>query len=334
MDRIADARALERVVGSRPAAGTLKSIDHLDPHCATLLAHSPLSVLGHPDAYGLRARVVGGTPGALAPAGDRRLAVPDEPGTPGPRALLTLVPGRSETLRVNGWAAEGGIAVDEAFLHCGKAVLRSGLWHPPASVAADGGGAGEGAPDATALGFLAAAPFAVVVSADAAGAADASPRGDPAGFLHLVGPATVAVPDRPGNRRTDTFHNVVERPAVALLALVPGDDRVLELSGTARLTADPGLLAPMAVQGRAPAAALLIDIERWWLAGSATLRAARAWDPDGHVPADRLPRPARVWADHVRRNGDPGLAARVARAAVSERLLGATVARDYRTRLY
>ena len=46
-----------------------------------------------------------------------------------------------------------------------------------------------------------------------------------AGDLRLLGPTTVAIADRPGNRRTDTLHNIVGTPEVALLVLVPGDER-------------------------------------------------------------------------------------------------------------
>jgi hypothetical protein len=317
----------------------LKSIDHLDQHCTTLLAHSPLSVLGYPDDQGLRARLVGGAPGALRAVGDGGLTVPGDPGLSGSRALLTLLPGRSETLRVNGRASAGGLIVEEAFLHCGKAVLRSGLWQSPTAPTPTGPADvaeefGEGPPGPAARAFLAAAPFVVTVSTDRHGDADASPKGDPAGFLVAAGSGTVAVPDRPGNQRMDTIYNVLDRPEVALLALVPGDDRTLELSGTARLTDDPALLERMAVRGRSPKIAVLVDVKRWWLADSPALRAADPWNPARHVPDARLPKPATVWADHVRLNRTGGLAARSARALISAPVMDAALKVDYRTNLY
>lgn len=338
MGTIVDVPSLERAVGGRSSMAMLKSIDHLDPHCATLLAHSPLSVLGHPDEQGLRARLVGGAPGALRPVGSAAgtvgLTVPGDPGLPGSRALLTLLPGRPETLRVNGRASAGGLIVEEAFLHCGKAVLRSGLWQTPTGPADVAEEFGEGPPGPAARAFLAAAPFVVIVSTDRDGAADASPKGDPAGFLVAAGSGTVAVPDRPGNQRMDTLYNVLERAEIALLALVPGDDRTLEISGTARLTDDPGLLGRMAVRGRSPKIAVLVDVRRWWLADSPALRAADPWNPARHVPEGRLPSPAKVWADHVRRGRTGGWAARGARALVSEKVLAPVVGLDYRRNLY
>ncbi|WP_397209413.1 pyridoxamine 5'-phosphate oxidase family protein [Nocardioides sp.] len=47
-------------------------------------------------------------------------------------------------------------------------------------------------------------------------------------------------------------HNLLERPAVTVLAMSPGDDRVVEVRGRARLTTDPALLATMAVQNQVP----------------------------------------------------------------------------------
>src|SRR3954464_4117127 len=66
--------------------------------------------------------------------------------------------------------------------------------------------------DAPCRAFIAASPFVLVASADAAGALDISPKGDPAGFVRVLDDATLAIPDRTGNRRADTFRNVLERP--------------------------------------------------------------------------------------------------------------------------
>src|SRR5215204_1770546 len=48
-------------------------------------------------------------------------------------------------------------------------------------------------------------PFVVISSASATGAMDVSPKGDPPGFVRVLDPKTLAVPDRPGNHRGDTF---------------------------------------------------------------------------------------------------------------------------------
>src|SRR3954451_17049810 len=57
--------------------------------------------------------------------------------------------------------------------------------------------------------FIMRSPFVLIASSDASGAIDVSPKGDPAGFVHILNDTTLAIPDRPGNRRADTFRNVL-----------------------------------------------------------------------------------------------------------------------------
>ncbi|WP_338112442.1 pyridoxamine 5'-phosphate oxidase family protein [Rhizobium gallicum] len=64
--------------------------------------------------------------------------------------------------------------------------------------------------------FIAHAPFVFVASAGADGMLDVSPKGDPAGFVKVLDKRTLAIPDRPGNRRLDTFRNVLSNPNVGL----------------------------------------------------------------------------------------------------------------------
>lgn len=346
MSVVCDLADLERAVGGRSQAALLKSIHALDRHCVTLLSHAPLAVLGYEDGEGtLRAAAVGGSPGFAHPSSPEHLELPlpadAVPG--GSAALLVLLPGWPETLRVNGTVTDGGVAVGEAFLHCGRAVVRSELWSAGtgASTAGPGGVGLAGAPlDTAARAFLATSPFAVLVTRDAEGGADASPKGDPAGFVHVTGEATgaagatVAIPDRPGNRRMDTFHNLVERPEIAVLALTPGDERSLELTGRARITTDEALRAELAERGKTPKAALLVDVEQWTLAHSPAVAAARPWDAARHVRAEDLPRAGQIWADHVKLNDSAGLGARIGRALVNGRLLDASVRMSYKHGLY
>ncbi|UKD57867.1 pyridoxamine 5'-phosphate oxidase family protein [Amycolatopsis sp. FU40] len=325
---------LERVVGERPLPVMMKSIDRLDPHCLALLAHSPAAVLGYVDAEGRqRAGLVGGTPGFAEAESTSRLRLPAPPSAaPGTgAALLVLVPGWRETLRINGTLAEDGLLVEEAFLHCGKAVIRSNLWGPaaaPGDAVEEGSVLGPAAAD-----FLAAAPFAVIASRDGAGRADVSPKGDPPGAARMIGPATAVLADRPGNRRTDTFHNVVERPEVAVLAVVPGDLRTLEITGKAAVSTDAGLRESTAERNRTPKAVLKVDVETVRLAQNSALRDSGLWDPARHVDPADLPRPSTVWTDHLKLNETAGAAAKLVRDGVDERLLRAGLDEDYRQNL-
>ena len=62
--------------------------------------------------------------------------------------------------------------------------------------------------------FIARSPFVLVSSSDAQGRMDVSPKGDPPGFVRVLDERTLAIPDRLGNRRADTFKNEIGRAHV------------------------------------------------------------------------------------------------------------------------
>lgn len=336
---ICDVDGLEATIGEQPLAALMKSISEIDDHCAAILALSTAAVVVHLDRDGvLHAAVVGGQPGFARPDTPGHLAFATQPARPetgSAAALLFLVPGWRESLRVNGRIDETGMVVEEAFVHCGKAMIRSDLWSAAETTTnARQGDSESDRLDEAHRAFLSTAPFAVLGSCDEDARADASPKGDPAGFVVVLDDRTVALPDRPGNRRTDTFHNLVERPAVTLLAMSPGDDRVLEIRGRARLTTDPALLARMAVQNQVPKLALVIDVEHSSLRVSDAVQAADLWNPATHIAEGALPRAAKIWADHVKSSDRRGLAATAVRTGVSEAAVRAGIAVDYRQNLY
>ncbi len=109
--------------------------------------------------------------------------------------------------------------------------------------------------------FLAASPFTFLSSRDGDERADTSPRGDGPGFLQVLDGATLALPDRRGNKRADTLRNLMTCPDVSLAALLPGSREVLHLRGTARVSTDPALLATMALRDKPPHAAIVVHVE-------------------------------------------------------------------------
>lgn len=328
---------LEAVVGGRPAAIMLKSIRFLDEHCRRFLTCSPFAVLGTTTGDGsLQTIALGGAPGVTAPRSDTVLTLGDLSGRDvvdgAPAGLIALVPGYGETLRINGrLRVDDGAAtldVEEAFLHCAKAILRSELWVTPEAPAT-----GDDEPGPAIDAFLADAPFVVLVSTDAEGHADASPKGDPRGLIRQIDDHTIAIADRPGNRRTDTLHNLMDDPRLALLAIRPGSQDVVELRGTARVRTDGALLESMRLRNRTPKAAIVLDVEHRELRHEPAVADADLWNPTRRIADGALPRAATIWADHVRRNTDAGTGAKVARRLVSTTALAAGVAYDYRNNL-
>ena len=167
--------------------------------------------------------------------------------------------------------------------------------------------------------FIARAPFLALATAGDAGA-DCSPRGDAPGFVQVPDAHTLLVPDRAGNNRIDTLRNVVARPAVGLLFLVPGVDETLRVNGDARISTDPALRERFAVGARAPRTVLVIAVREAFVQCSRALVRSSLWDPTRHVPRDALPSLGRMLADHTGGRVDADAYDRDAAARVRETL--------------
>ncbi len=143
-----------------------KELDRLDPHCRRFIELSPFVVLASSGADGaLDASPRGGAPGFVKAPDEHTLLIADAPGNhrldtlenivaTGRLGLLFMIPGVDETLRVNGKAVLSTdpslieqaaddrrrpvvviqVQVEQAYLHCAKAFMRSRLWSPQAQV--------------------------------------------------------------------------------------------------------------------------------------------------------------------------------------------------------
>lgn len=333
MSDIDSIAGLEAILGRAPPAVSLKVIDHVDATAQRWLASSPLMFAGLGSAGRMAITPGGGEPG-FATACSATLSVPlaalDDPAPAVPGASfgsLFLVPGIGETLRINGRVASTGdgvaqIAVEECYVHCAKALIRSGFWSAaPADTA-------PGTPDA----FAAAACFMALATMDAKGGADLSPKGDPAGSMAHIEGDQLWFADRPGNRRTDSFRNLIGQPHIAAALLIPGTPCIAIVRGTAMLTDDGTARATFAVQGKVPLLATRVDDLDIVIRHSAALARARLW-PAAPAPTDI--KPAKMFAEHVRLNKDKGIGARIAGAFVSvPGLMQRGLDKDYKDNLY
>src|SRR3954454_11417230 len=109
--------------------------------------------------------------------------------------------------------------------------------------------------------FIRLSPFLVIPTSGADGLGDCSPRGDARGFVAVLDDTTILIPDRLGNNRTDSLRNIIDNPGIGLLFLLPGVNETLRINGTARITTDAALLAPLAAQGKAPRSGLLVAVK-------------------------------------------------------------------------
>ena len=142
-------------------------------------------------------------------------------------------------------------------------------------------------------------PFVVISTVDAQGNLDASPKGDPAGFVKVLDSKTLAIPDRPGNHRFDSFQNILQTGRIGLIFMVPKRNEGVRVNGSAQIVRDHALRETMAIKGRVPDFAILVGVEEaFYHCGKAIIR-SRLWAPDTAEPVDGLPTYAEALHDQI-----------------------------------
>jgi PPOX class probable FMN-dependent enzyme len=150
--------------------------------------------------------------------------------------------------------------------------------------------------------WLAATPFCVLATADAEGRCDASPKGDPAGSLvHVIDDTTIALAERPGNKRADGYHNILVNPHVGLNFLIPGRGDTLRINGRARIVRDAPWFDAMVVKGHRPQLAIVVEIEQIFFHCAKAFMRSQLWNPESWDPEGIVPKRA-VIAKEVERD--------------------------------
>ena len=136
--------------------------------------------------------------------------------------------------------------------------------------------------------FIEAAPF-VVISTSGPGGLDCSPRGDPAGFVRIQDNKTLLIPDRKGNNRVDTLHNILHDPRIALLFMIPGIGNTMRVNGRAKLSIDKALCESFAMRGNPASCVIVVTVETIYPQCPKALVRSRLWDQTTQVPRSALP---------------------------------------------
>ncbi|WP_433789118.1 2Fe-2S iron-sulfur cluster-binding protein [Actinoplanes sp. CA-252034] len=360
---------VEALIGRPPAPVLRKQIDALDEGCRAVLARSPIAAFGYRDAAGASTTAfVGGRPGFARLLSPTRITFAVPPGAHGPVSLFFLLPGVGEVLRINGSLPSGSdltagsgltacgdltgnrdvatgsdatagdvvVTVEEAFVHCAQAVLRSRLWQAPGPAVPLPEVCGDGPLSRPGMSaFLAAAPFLALSTWDGDRGSDTSPRGDQGPVARILDARTLLVADRRGNKRADALHNLMHDDRLSLAALAPGRTDVLHVRGRGRVTTDPALLRTLELGGTPPHAALLIDVEHAELAADAAVAGARLWSPAGHVRPGEAPDLMMLAGEHLAANTAPRFVLTAVRAIPGlDRLLRRVMNRAYRSGLH
>lgn len=307
---------VEQVVGKSPAPRDLKVIDHIDEHAKRWLLLSQFAFIACGQAGSLGLSAAGGGEAFVSVMDSSHLLIAlasiDEASIVEQDlsfGALFLIGGMDETLRVNGRVSDVTdgmvtLVVEECYLHCAKSFRRSNFWLPE-SVELSQSASSD---------FILRSTFLVLASINSCGQIDVSPKGDPKGFLIQEDDDFVYFADRPGNRRIDSFRNIIEQPSVSILALVPGWDSVLALKGTAELCTDTSLLKRFTVQGKEPKLVTKVEVDSRVVNPSKAIKISALWPSKGRR---RDLKPAEIFKAHIKHSKERSLKAKVARAAVA-----------------
>lgn len=141
--------------------------------------------------------------------------------------------------------------------------------------------------------WLAQTPLCMIATAGPDGSCDVSPKGDPPGFVKVLDDRTIALPDRPGNRRVDGLRNILGNPHIGLIFLLPGRGDTLRINGRAKIVREAPFLDDMIVRHNRPKLAILVEIDEVFHHCSKAFLRSSAWKPDSWQP-DAVPSRARI----------------------------------------
>mgnify|MGYP001015474079 CR=1 FL=1 len=127
--------------------------------------------------------------------------------------------------------------------------------------------------------FIRQSPLVFISTIDANGHVDVSPKGDPRGFIAIDASGNLLIPDRPGNRLTMGFRNILRNGEIGLIFVVPNQRETLRVKGVATLHNDPGVLAQLQVNGKPALLCTQVDVKECFMhCGKAFIR-SRLWQP-------------------------------------------------------
>lgn len=175
--------------------------------------------------------------------------------------------------------------------------------------------------DAHARTFIGRSPFLLIGTSGADGRIDMSPKGDPPGFVRVLDDKTLAIPDRLGNQRADTFVNLVANNQIGLIFFVPGKQETLRVSGCAIIVRDLAIRETMVVGDRPPEFAIIVEVQQMFFHCAKCIIRSNLWKPASWPSLSGLPSLAETM-----------VSAGKLRQSVEE--MQAIVEKDAATRLY
>lgn len=146
--------------------------------------------------------------------------------------------------------------------------------------------------------FIENSPFITIATSDLDGNLDVSPKGDPPGFVKILSNKMLAIPDRPGNRRADTFTNIIKNPNIGLIFLIPGVKETLRVNGEAKIVTDKKVLELLSCEDKLPLFAIIINVKEAFMHCAKCMIRSKLWTSSGETKERTVPSLAKVLIDH------------------------------------
>ncbi len=153
--------------------------------------------------------------------------------------------------------------------------------------------------DAHCEAFIKKSPFLTMASANKDGACDVTPRGDDPGFVHVVDENFLFIPERPGNKRMDSAHNILSNPHVGLLFFIPGLGETLRINGKAHICRDPELLDACMAKGKRPLFGVLVEVKECYIHCAKAFLRSGLWKPESWIDQEERPSVAKMIKAHT-----------------------------------
>lgn len=317
--------SLRKLIAEPPALMKKRLQPEIDEHCLTVIRNASVCAVGFADpTLDIEYIDIRSTP--VLQAEGQRIVFAWPAGTAVPMALQRaaemacslyfIMPGIGFALRANGRCvlqstAVGPVltfSVDALFLHCSRAKVRAQFWEPRAQRPPCSGADGHAQLSDEALVFIAQSPYVLLLSQSETGHTEISPRGDPDGFVVAADRRTLLIPERPGNKVACTLSNVLASGSLTASFLIPGCGSVLSVAGSARLTADREKLEALAINGKVPVVAMVLQVERFRFNHCPQLLEAGLWRSETHLAAGDIPSFPKMLSEHMNGRGVLGKA--------------------------
>lgn len=132
---------------------------------------------------------------------------------------------------------------------------------------------------------------------------DVSPRGGKPGFVKVLDHKHIAFPDRTGNKRADSLLNIIEKPQVGMVFVIPGLNEVLRINGKAIITQNEDFIQSQEWDGITTGLAVVVEVEECFIHCPKAFIQGAVWSSESWAKKDEMPNTTDMYRAHLLLNG-------------------------------